>query len=210
MIVSTAVKVPRRFVLSLLVNGAAPVIGYLLLRGPLHSDVAALSAGLAAPVCWSLALAAWKRTADPIAVVSLAGLGIAVAVSLATGGGTLPLLLRHVAVTGTAGLACLGSVLAGRPLLQLGRPLLLRLAPRPIDDHEPSTVERLRIDGKRYFTVLTAIVGAVLIAHAAANVALALTLSTTRYLVVSRPVGWTITALGAVFVITYMKRARRG
>jgi hypothetical protein len=50
----------------------------------------------------------------------------------------------------------------------------------------------------------------VLLAHAGANVALALTLPTGRYLVVSRMVGWAVTGVGVVVVIAYMKRVRRG
>ena len=197
---------PHRLPLSLAANGAVPAVAYALLRTPLHSDVAALAVGAGVPIGWSLVLAAWRRRVDPVALLALAGLGTALAISLATGGGSLPLLLRHVAVTGGAGLACLGSALVGHPLLATVRPLLLRLR-----QPEPSTARQFPTPAARrsYFTTLTVIVGVVLLAHAAANIALALTLPTERYLLVSRVVGWAITGTGAVLVVSYLKHARR-
>jgi hypothetical protein len=50
----------------------------------------------------------------------------------------------------------------------------------------------------------------VLLAHAAANLVLALTLTTGEYLLVSRPVSWTITGAGALLALWYVRRARRG
>lgn len=195
-----------RLLLSLAVNGAVPVAAFALLRAPMHSDVAALAVGAGVPIVWSLGSAVWRRRPDPVALLALAGLIIALAISLTVGGGTLPLLLRHVAVTGGAGLACLVSVLIDRPLLAVARPLLLRRF-----QAAPSTVDRSRAPAlqRHHLSALTVIVGVVLLAHAAANIALALTLPTVRYLVVSRLVGWAITGVGVVFVVGYVKRVRR-
>ncbi|MDN3353178.1 VC0807 family protein [Actinomadura sp. DC4] len=195
-----------RLLLSVAVNGAVPVATYALLRAPMHSDAGALAVGAGAPLVWSLGFAAWRRRPDPLGLLALAGLGIALMISLLVGGGSLPLLLRHVAVTGGAGLACLISVLIGHPLLAGVRPLLLRRFPPA-----PSPVRRSRTSAAQgpYFSVLTATVGVVLLAHAAANIVLALTLPTGRYLLVSRVVGWAVTGIGAVLVVGYVKCVRR-
>jgi hypothetical protein len=200
---------PRPSVLAvgLVVNMVVPAATYIALRSRLHSDVAAVAVGAAAPAAWSIALAARRRRVDPVALSALAGIAVAVGICLASGGSALPLLLRHAMVTGTLGSACLVSILVGRPLLVLARPPLVRSA-RP-GLLSTSGTGRLPADvHMRYFTVLTAIVGTVLLAHAVMNVVLALTVPTTRYLVVSRPAGWAITATGAAAAVWYVRRAR--
>jgi hypothetical protein len=192
-------------VVSLVVNGSIPALAYWSLRSPLHSDVAALAVGAVVPLGWSAVLAGWRRRVDPVALVSLAGLAVAVVVSLSVGGGVLPLLLRHAAVTGVAGTACLVSVAIRRPLLAAARPLLLRSAHRG----RRVTGETAGPPSERYFGVLTTIVGVVLLAHALLTVALALTLPTGVYLVASRLAGWAATAIGALAVLWYVRRARR-
>jgi hypothetical protein len=171
----------RRLAISLAVNAFVPAVLYVALG----RDRTALVVGAAVPVGWSIALAIARRRADPVALLSLAGLGVALVVSAATGGSVLPLLLRHVAITGTAGLACLVSLIVGQPLIGV-----------------------LRGRRDRVFTGLTAIAGTVLVVHAGANVVLALTLSTGRYLVVEHPVGWTILGVGTAVCIVYMRRSR--
>nr|WP_123827114.1 VC0807 family protein [Micromonospora globispora] len=193
--------------MSLVLNGVVPAVMYGLLRSRLHSDVGALAAGAAVPALWSGVLAARRRRVDPVALLALTGLGIALGVSLASGGGTLPLLLWHAMVTGVVGLACLISVLVRRPLLAVVRPLLVRsLRPehRPADSAGPLSGAAHR----RSFMVLTAIIGVGFLAHAVMNVVLAVTLPTSGYLIVSRIAGWAITAAGAATVVWYIRRAK--
>jgi hypothetical protein len=45
--------------------------------------------------------------------------------------------------------------------------------------------------------------------HAALHIALAVTLATTTYLVVSRVAGWTTLAVGVLCLSTYLRRARQ-
>ncbi len=187
---------------SVLASIVAPALAYTWVRPHVASSAAALLAAMAIPVGWTLAMFAWRRRADPLGLLSVAGLGVALAASYLTGGSALALELQDPAVTGALGLACVVSVIARRPLHLMALRLLARRnaqAARMLAD--PAT--------RRTSTVSTAIIGAIFLAHAIAITILALTVPTGMFLAVSRPAGLAIIAAGLTILIWYRRRKTR-
>jgi hypothetical protein len=191
----------RRLLPSIAVNHAVPLLAYLLLRPHLDSDAAALAIGTAVPVVFTLAMFGLRRRVDPVGAVAVLGYGVALLVLLLSGGNDLALKLHEAVVTGPIGLICLVSVAVGRPL----HLLVLRFLAR----NDPRVRVALRDPARRRTSaVLTLLVGAVMLVHALALLALALAQPTTTYLALSRPVGWSIIAVGAAALLWYRNRIR--
>jgi hypothetical protein len=189
---NAAASYSRRPKLRLTAGVLVPVATYLILSQALNSDLAALAIAEAIPVGWMLAIGLPRRRVHPLAVVWALVLAVAVVVSIASGGSVLPLKLRRAVITGSLGLAFLGSVLVRRPLLPVAMDGLARAWPR---------TERLaRLLGgqtaPRRAIVLTAIVGVTLLADATAQVTLALTVSTAVFLAASRLARVAVFAVG--------------
>jgi hypothetical protein len=178
------------------------VAAYVALSQTLHDDLAALAITEAIPIAWLLAAGARKRRVDPIVLAAAAVLAIAVAVSLAASGSTLPLKLRRSVITGTLGLACIGSILLGRPLLPSGLERMTRGWPggsriaRALRGHA----------SPRESTVITAIIGTTLLADAVAQAGLAFGVTTAVFLGASRIARICIFALGLGACGVYMGR----
>ena len=173
----------------------------MILSQALHSDLAALAIAEAIPVAWMLAIGLRRRRVHPLVLVWAIVLAVAVLVSIALGGSVLPLKLRRAVITGSLGLAFLGSVLARRPLLPVVMDRLARAWPR---------TERLtRLLGgqaaPRRALVLTAIVGVTLLADATAQVTLALTVSTAAFLAASRLARMAVFAVGLGGCASYLR-----
>jgi hypothetical protein len=198
----TGLRIRRRaLVASVLLNGAAPLLVYMLLRSRL-GDSGALACGAAIPVAWTLGVSVWRRRIDPIGVAGVCAYGIALLVLMVTGGNTLVLKLHEAIVTGPLGLACLVSVAVRRPL----HLVVLRLMART----RPELREVARDPARRRTSaVITSLAGATLVVHFLALLALALSLPTGTYLAVSRPVGLAIIAVGALALVRYRGRLRR-
>lgn len=178
-----------------------PVVAYVVLSAALHSDLAALAITEAIPVAWVLATGLRKRSVDPIALAVAIVLAAAVLVSIASGDSTLPLKLRRAVITGSLGLACIGSVLVRRPLLPAVADRLARAWPR---------VERITLAlgsraSHRQTIMLTAIVGVTLLADATAQVTLALSVSTAAFLGASRLARLAIIAVGLGACALYLR-----
>jgi len=160
---------------------ALPVGTYLILRRSLNSDAIALAVTSAVPIAWMLAVGLWERRVDSIALLAAVVLAIALVISLASGGSALPLKLRRAVVSGTVGIACLASVIARRPLLGPAFDLIADLWPQ-----SKRLAHTLRAPSVRQKTLMaTAIIGVTALVDAAAQVALALTVSTATFLAVT-------------------------
>lgn len=180
-----------------------PVVAYIVLSDTLHSDLAALAITEAIPVVWVLATGLRKRSLDPIALAVAVVLAAAVLISIASGGSTLPLKLRRAVITGSLGVACIGSLLVRRPLLPAVADRLARAWPR---------VERITLAlgsraSRRQTFMLTAIVGITLLADATAQVTLALSVSTAAFLGASRLARLAIFAVGLGVCGVYLRSA---
>lgn len=185
----------RRLVASVLVNLLVPVVGYFLLRRYVTSDALALGLVAAIPVVRTLGVLMWRRRVDPIGVLAAIGLGVAVVVSLLSGGSALPLKFSEAMLTGVLGVACLVSVAVGKPLHLL---FAKRGASRPLP---PQAVHTSR--------VVTLVMGVAFLLHATVHVVFALTLPTGEYLIASRLVGWAVILSGGGVVYCYVRVTKR-
>ncbi|MGW5364935.1 VC0807 family protein [Actinopolymorpha pittospori] len=189
----------RRLLPSVALNGGVPLLLYALLRPHVSSDVTALAIAGAVPVVLTVAELAWRRRLDVFGVIAVAGFGVVLLLQLLSGGNALLLKLQDSVVTGPLGLLCLGSVAVRRPLHLL---VLLLLATR-----KPELTAVLEDPARRRTSmVFTALVGSTLFVHALAMLVLAVTLPTTTFLALSRPVGWAVLGIGVVCVYWYRKR----
>ncbi|MGG1513960.1 VC0807 family protein [Paenibacillus oryzisoli] len=166
----------KKIVPSLAVNWLAPLLIYNWLCDAVASDTAALAISACVPVVWVIATMLKTRRVDWIGVMGIAGLGVALALSMLTGGGSLPLKLYHPLITGTIGLAFAGSALAKKPLLLT----VLRAAKMG------NTARFADRAVHRKLTAFSLLLGLGLMLDAALHVVLAFTLTTGAFLVVSR------------------------
>jgi hypothetical protein len=167
----------------------APVVAYGLVRPLVGSDALALGVAGAIPVVYSIELAAVSRRIDPLALLTAIGFSRVCVASVLAGGSSLPLKLHEAAITFGIGLVMLVAVVIGRPL-PAGRVLRLPSATRAID------------------SALGAMIGGFLVLHALLHLALAVSLSTSSYVVASRVVDWGTLAIGALGLSACLRRLR--
>jgi hypothetical protein len=175
------------------VNFIFAPLAYTLIRPHVGSDTTALAIAGAVPIVWTVAFLVVRRRFDPIGAFAVVGFCVALLVSVLTGGSSLPLKLHgDFLLTAAIGSAFLVSVIVRRPLL----PVALRFLGR-----------NGSLNGRSLSTVTT-FIGATLLIAAIAHVILAVTLPTSTYLVVSRPVTWIIYGTGVVVLLLYRRRGQ--
>jgi drug/metabolite transporter (DMT)-like permease len=185
-------------VLRVVVNLAAPVLTYVLIRPHVHSDLIALVIGAAIPVAYTAGVLLWRRRLDPVGVIAIVCFVLGLLLVIATGGNELVFKIREDIWTGPIGLVCLISVAVHRPLFLV----VLRLAAR----RSPQVAERISKPGiHRISTVTTAAIGVILLVHAVVLILLALTTSTTTFLAISRPIGLAILGVGLGALVLWIK-----
>jgi len=183
---------------SLVINFVAPLLAYYLIHSHVRSSALALALAGAIPVAYTLVTLAVRRRLDPLGVVSVAGFGLGVLVSWASGGSPLAIELQDPATTGLLGLAFLVSVAIGRPL----HPVILRLLSRG-NARYAGLADRAQHTTSM---VVTAIIGLTLTVRAVALTILALTQSTTAYVTLQHPVGLPFLGLGLAALVFYRRR----
>ena len=166
-----------------------PVLVYAAVRPLVSSDALGLAIAGGVPTLYSLALALVRRQVDPVALVSALGFAVACAVTLLSGGSSLPMKLQEAPITFGLGSVMLVAVLIRRPFA-VGR--LLRI---------PSA-------SKRIDSSLGAVIGVFLMLHALVHVVLAVSLSTSGYLVTSRILDTGTLVAGLVALNVYVRRIR--
>lgn len=167
-----------------------PVVLYGLIRPHVSSDALALGVSGAVPLLYSLGFVIVRRKIDYIALISTIGFSVACVVSFLVGGSSLPLKLYEALITLTIGLVLLVAVVIRRPF-PIGQ--LLRL---------PSATKQTN-------SSLGAMIGGFLVLHSLLHVTLAVSLSTSSYLIASRLVNWGTLAIGIVGLSTYIRHLRR-
>ncbi len=177
----------RRRAVPLLVG---PLVVYTVVRPLVSSSTLALGIAGAIPVLYSIVLAVVRRRIDLFALLSGVSFSVACLVSALTGRSSLPLKVDEAVITFGIGLVLLIAALIRRPI-----PIakLLRV-------HTPTT----QIDGP-----LGVAVGGLLILHALVHVALAVSLSTSSYVVAARVVNWGTIALGVLGLAAYRRHVSR-
>ena len=185
----------RGLLLGVAVSWIGPVVVYAVLRPMVANDATALGIASALPILRLAIVWGVRRRVDGFAVFATLGLAVTIALSLWLGASALPIKLVHPAVTGTLGLALIASALLRRPLVLT----LLRYLRR--GEEVPSE------PGRRTATLLTALLGLVLLGDAVVHVALALRVGTMSYLLDSR--GVTIGVIVLLIVLRMAFRPRR-
>ncbi len=187
----------------LLVTVVLPLVAFFALQAALGNATGALAITDGIPLLWLVAVGIVHRRLDRLALVAAAVFGLALVLSIAFGGSSLPLELRRAVFPGAVGLACLIS-------LALRQPLLLVLAKRlPRPGRPPGTDDGLDRPGSREaLTVLTAIAGVTGVADAIAQVVLALSLSTGKFVVAARVASYAIVGTGVLVAAGYLRWKR--
>ena len=201
----------RRLPHRLLAGLALPVIAFLVLLKLIGNATGALAVTEAFPVAWVVGYAIWRRKVEPIGLFVVVGFALALGLTFVFGGRPLPLELRRSWFPGVVGLACLIS-------LALRRPLLLAAADKVGGAHREEAAGAGRdLDSpgaRRTLSTLTAIIGVTGTADAVAQITLALTVSTTQFVVLARIASYTIIgsgiAVGALYVRHVRARLARG
>jgi hypothetical protein len=166
-----------------------PVVLYGLIRPHVSSDALALGIAGGVPLLYSLGVAIVCRTIDYVALVSAVGFSVACVVSFLVGGGSLPLKLHEAMITFAVGLVLLVAVLVRRPF-PVGQLL------------------RVPCATKHTNSALGAMIGGFLVLHALLHVTLAVSLSTSSYLIAARLVDWGTLAIGIIGLWAYVRRLR--
>jgi hypothetical protein len=184
----------RRLAPSVVLNIVIPLLVYTMLRPHVGSDAVALAVGAAIPVLVTAGGFALRRRIDPVGVLAIIGIGAALILLALTGGDPLVLKIHDALLTGPLGLVCLISVLVGKPLLLV--------AQRAVAARRGTSAP----GNPRAASILTGIVGAMLVIHALVLLALALAMPTTTFLAVGKPVGWAVLAAGVATLYWYRGR----
>jgi hypothetical protein len=194
-----------KFALEAMVNFALPYLIYSCVSGRLGAAPALMLSG-APPVLWSVVSFIRERKLDAISILVLSGIALSL-LAFAGGGGVRVLQLRENLVGGLVGLAFLGSVAIGRPLIWQ----LARAASRRGSAERAAAVEALRDDSgfRRAMTVATLVWGCGLLAVCAVNCTLVFLISIKQFLLVGGPISYA--ALGLLTAWTYwsVPRAKR-
>ncbi|HEX4725511.1 MAG TPA: VC0807 family protein [Pseudonocardiaceae bacterium] len=180
-------RMARRMLPGLLTRIVVPLAGYAVLRPFVGSDAVALAVAAAVPTVWTIGSLLVRRKLDPFGVLGMAGFGVSLLLLWLTGGSAIAVKLGEPVVTGLLGVACLVSVVVGKPAYAL----LMRATGRPATGGAGT---------------VTVIIGTLLAVHAAVLVLLAFVLSTTDYLAIGRPVGWGVLAIGIAVLFWYRRR----
>lgn len=193
---------PQLSPVRLLAGLVVPLVAYLIIRALTGSSVGALIITDAVPSAWLLAVGIARRRLDPLAVLSALTVTVALAAYVLSGGDPLAIKLRHGAVTGTIGLAGLGSV-------ALGRPLLLMLAENLAKLNPEAAARLAQPDRRRAVTILTAIIATTFLIDGATQITLALTVPTADFVADSTAARITVMGSGAVFAFQYFRAQKQ-
>lgn len=191
--------------LKLIINGAVPVVVYLLLRYRTRSQLIALAAASAIPVSRMALRMMRKRRIEMTGALAAAGFVGALLLSFAGKGNPLVPKLYHSAIAGAIGITLLVSAIGRKPFVF---DTLTRLA----RDNPKFRVmlDRLSrgVDSVQTVRIATMIVAATLLVEAATHATLALTVPTKTFLVAGHIAGWTIRCIGAAATLWYLRWTR--
>ena len=162
-----------------LIGNLAPLAIYFGFHASGASDTKALGFAWMVPVLWMFGASWARRRINIPGILGSVAYGAALFVSVFQGGGALPLKLRHAVVSGILGLVCLVSVGLRRPVF------VLVAAARRVKVRPPMQKRLLR---------LTLLVGIALLANAALQTVLALSLSTGAFLVATSVIHFAVIA----------------
>jgi hypothetical protein len=184
---------------------AGPLVAYSLLRSAGLSTVSALVLSGIFPVLGVATGFIRRRRVDPIGALVLLGIAVGSVLGLVTGDPRLVLAEGSVP-TALFGLACLGSLLAGRPLLFR---IALEFAGADTPRGREFEARWARPEFRHVFRVITTVWGLAYLAEAAARVVIAETAPAGTALAVSKTMPYLVAAALTGWMISYGRWARR-
>lgn len=188
----------RTLVPQILVAGVLPLIGYVLLRPHVASDWVALAVVMVFPVAEIVFERVRNGRFEPIGIIALVGIALGLIGAVALHGNATLLKVRDGLLTGAFGAVCLLSLLARRPLMfYLGRSFASEDNPSARADFDQMW-QLPTVPGR--FRFITALWGVCLVVEAVVRTILAISVSTTLFLIVSPIVGWGV--IGALLWYT--------
>ena len=184
---------------------AGPLVAYWMLRSAGLSSVSALVLSGVLPGLAVLGGLIRHRRLDAVGVLVLAGIAVGTVLGLLSGNARLVLVEGSVP-TAMFGLLCLGSLWSRRPLI-------FRFALQFMGADTPRGRDfdgRWRYPGFRHaFRLFTVVWGVAYLAEAAARIVIVETTSTGTALAVSKVMPYAVSAVLAVWMVIYGRRARR-
>jgi hypothetical protein len=180
-------------------DGAAPLAAYGLLRSAGLSAVTALLLSGIFPAAAVIASAIRKRRLDVIGALVLAGIATGTIAGLVSHSARL-LLLEGSVPTGVLGVACLGSLRARRPLMY--RFALEFTGPETAKGHEMTTLWG-NAGFQRVFRIITVVWGAGFLAEAALRVAIVYNTSTGTALAISKVMPFICAAILSAWTVGF-------
>jgi hypothetical protein len=193
----------RKGLVRLIAGLLVPVIVFVAFLRTLGNATGALAISEAIPVLWVLAYAVWRRRIEPVGATAVAGVGVALLLTIALGGSPLPLELHRTLFPGAVGIACLISLAARRPLLEIVKSRLATERPEATVQARPQLDAS---DAHHALAVLTAIIGVTMSADAAAQITLAFTVSTATFGLAAHIATWVIIGVGLAACVLYVRR----
>lgn len=188
-----------------LINFVLPFAIYSYAEAPL-GEVKALLLSSAPPILWSIIEFSRHRRLDALSVLVVSGIALSLLAMLG-GGGVKFLQLREKLVTGVIGLAFVGSVVIGKPLIYE----LARASMRRKSEGEAQEFEALQVHAgfRRTMKVMTLVWGFGLLADVALGVVLVFQLSIKEYLIVNPILGYGTMGALSLWSFIYGRRAKR-
>ncbi|MFC4652834.1 VC0807 family protein [Lactococcus nasutitermitis] len=156
-----------------------PVFAYLALKMMDFSDTLALGVASAFPVILTLYSGLKRRKINPIGMVAICGFLISILAVYLSHGNDMAFKLWHPILTGTIGIVLLFSLAINRPLL--GILSKTKAIAQEISNENPEEMRLL-------FMFLTLYTGLIFALHSTLTIVLALILSTTEFVVISKGV----------------------
>jgi|GEM_PF-3138094 hypothetical protein len=189
-------KTKNGLALGLVINWLVPVILYTVLRNFIKNDTITFALVTVIPVVRTIFMFLLRHRIDWIGVFGALGFAVALAVSAVFGGSSLPLKLYHPILTGMLGAIFLFSALIGKPILISILKVIKRVPLEQLDD--PKFRKRI--------TMMSAVLGILLLLDALVHIIMAFTLSTGAFLGMSRLV--TIVILVIVVGLKWLNSRR--
>lgn len=191
-----------RLLPELVVNLLLPWLAYALVEGRC-SEAQALMVSALPPLAWSVVELIRHRRLDALSVIVLGGIALSL-LALLLGGDARMMLMRESLISGLIGLAFLGSLLLGRPLVALlARTSLARQSPQALADFEARGQHPVLQAG---LSRITLIWGLGLCGETALRAWLAWTWPTERFLLVSPFISYGL--MGLLVLLTLWQRRR--
>ena len=192
------------FGIEILINMVLPWLIYVEAQ-PSLGRIHALMVSAVPPLVWSVVQLAVKKRIDALSVLVIAGIALSLAAFF--GGGSFRMLeLREHLVTGLIGLVFVGSVLIGRPLLDV----LVRAIIQGKSQADAAKLAR-GLENRQKVSLITLAIGFVLLLQTAIAITLVFTLPVREFLIVSPLFSYAILGLfvGVVLYLRYRARTAR-